>query len=95
LACPPKSFELFGDFGRLGKQDHESHDLPLIRFHDLRHTHATHLLAMVFTPKVAQERLGHSSVGITLDLYSHVLPGMQDDAAAKIDAPVRAAIDRT
>jgi integrase len=50
---------------------------------------------MVFTPKVAQERLGHSSVGITLDLYSHVLPGMQDDAAAKIDAPVRAAIDRT
>jgi integrase len=44
-------------------------------------------------PKVAQERLGHSSVGITLDLYSHVLPGMQEDAAAKVDAAIRAAID--
>jgi integrase len=44
---------------------------------------------------MAQERLGHSSVRIALDLYSHVLPGMQDDAAAKIDAAIRAAIDRT
>jgi integrase len=42
---------------------------------------------------VAQERLGHSSVGITLDLYSHVLPGMPEDAAAKVDAAIRAAID--
>ena len=48
--------------------------LPRIRFHDLRHTHATHLLLNGVHPKVAQERLGHSSVGITLDLYSHVLP---------------------
>jgi integrase len=95
LACPPKSCEPFGDFGRVGKQDHESHDLPRIRFRDLRHTHATHVLANGIHPKVAQERLGHSSVGITLDLYGHVLPGMQDDAAAKIDAAIRAAIDRT
>jgi integrase len=68
--------------------------LPSIRFHDLRHTHATHLLSHGVHPKVAQERLGHSSVGITLDLYSHVLPGMQEDAAAKVDAAIRAAIDR-
>ena len=68
-------------------------DLPRIRFHDLRHTHATHLLANGVHPKVAQERLGHSTVGVTLDLYSHVLPGMQEDAAAKVDAAVRAAID--
>jgi len=61
----------------------------------LRHTHATHLPANGIHPKAAQERLGHSSVGITLDLYGHVLPGMQDDAAAKIDAAIRAAIDRT
>jgi len=61
----------------------------------LRHPHATHLLANGIHPKVAQERLGHSSVGITLDLYGHVRPGMQDDAAAKIDAAIRAAIDRT
>jgi integrase len=95
LVCPPKSCEPFGDFGRVGKQDHESHDLPRIRFDDLRHTDATHLLANGIHPKVAQERLGHSSIGITLDLYSHVLPGMQGHAAAKIDAAIRAAIDRT
>jgi integrase len=68
-------------------------DLPRIRFHDLRHTHATHLLSNGVHPKVAQERLGHSSVWITLDLYSHVLPGMQEDAAARVDAAIRAAID--
>ena len=67
--------------------------LPKIRFRDLRHTDATHLLASGIRPKVAQECLGHSSVGITLDLYSHVLPGMQEDAAAKVDAVIRAAID--
>ena len=59
--------------------------LPRIRFHDLRHAHATHMLAAGIHPKVASERLGHSRVGITLDLYSHVLPGMQEDAAARVD----------
>lgn len=68
--------------------------LPRIRFHDLRHSHATHLLTSGIHPKVAQERLGHSTIGITLDLYSHVLPGMQEDAAAKVDAGIRAAIER-
>ncbi|GJE41859.1 tyrosine-type recombinase/integrase [Methylobacterium soli] len=68
--------------------------LPRVRFHDLRHSHATQLLASGIHPKIAQERLGHSSVGITLDLYSHVLPGMQEDAAAKVDAALRAAIDK-
>jgi integrase len=60
--------------------------LPRIRFHDLRHAHATHMLSAGVHPKVASERLGHSKVGITLDLYSHVLPGMQEDAAARVDA---------
>lgn len=69
-------------------------DLPRIRFHDLRHTHATQLLANGIHPKVAQERLGHSSVGITLDLYSHVLPGMQEDAAAKVDVAIRTALNK-
>ena len=68
--------------------------LPRIRFHDLRHSHATHLLANGVHPKIAQERLGHSTVGITLDLYSHVLPGMQADAAAKVDAAIRAAQEK-
>jgi integrase len=66
--------------------------LPRIRFHDLRHAHATHLLASGVHPKVASERLGHSKVGITLDLYSHVLPGMQADAAAKVDDALKAAL---
>jgi integrase len=68
-------------------------NLPRIRFHDLRHSHATHLLSAGVHPKIAQERLGHSTVGITLDLYSHVLPGMQEDAAGKVDLAIRAAID--
>ena len=65
--------------------------LPRIRFHDLRHAHATHMLSSGVHPKVASERLGHSKVGITLDLYSHVLPGMQEDAVAKVDAAFNAA----
>ncbi|CAO4172973.1 Site-specific integrase [Methylorubrum populi] len=71
-----------------------STELPRIRFHDLRHSHATQMLLQGVHPKVAQERLGHSSIAITLDLYSHVLPGMQEDAAAKVDAALRAAIER-
>ncbi|MFY9292611.1 MAG: tyrosine-type recombinase/integrase [Methylorubrum rhodinum] len=71
-----------------------SETLLRIRFHDLRHSHATQMLANGIHPKIAQERLGHSSIAITLDLYSHVLPGMQEDAAAKVDAALRAAIDR-
>jgi integrase len=57
-------------------------DLPRIRFHDLRHTAATILLSHNVNPKVVSEMLGHSSVAITLDIYSHVLPHMQHDAAA-------------
>src|SRR5439155_13752756 len=59
---------------------------PLVRFHDLRHGHATLLLLARVHPKVVSERLGHASVGITLDLYSHVLPYMQTEAAEAIDA---------
>lgn len=70
-------------------------DLPRIRFHDLRHTHATQLLAAGVHPKIASERLGHSTIGITLDLYSHVMPSMQADAAAQIDAMIRGATKST
>lgn len=58
--------------------------LPRIRFHDLRHTHATLGLAAGVHAKVMQERLGHSSVAFTLDIYSHALPTMQTDAADKM-----------
>jgi integrase len=64
-------------------------DLPRVRFHDLRHSHATQLLLAGVHPKVAQERLGHSTISVTLDLYSHVSATMQEDAAAKIDAAFR------
>jgi len=61
-------------------------NLPRLRFHDLRHSHATHMLASGVHPKIASERLGHATVGLTLDTYSHVIPGMQEDAVARIDA---------
>ena len=67
--------------------------IPTLRFHDLRHAHATHLLARGVHPKVASERLGHSSVAITLDLYSHVPPGIQADTAALVDAAFREATE--
>ncbi len=66
--------------------------LPRIWFHDLRHTRASQILAAGVHPKVASERLGHSGVGITLDLYSHVMPGMQADAAEQVDAAIRSAV---
>lgn len=63
-------------------------ELPRIRFHDLRHGHASHLLAAGVNAKVVSERLGHSSVGFTLDLYAHVMPGQGADAAAAAAALV-------
>jgi integrase len=71
-----------------------SQKLQRIRLHDLRHTHATLLLKGGVHPKIAQERLGHSSIAITLDLYSHVLPGMQREAANMLDQAMRAALDK-
>ncbi len=60
--------------------------LPDIRFHDLRHTCATLLLSRGHHPKLVQELLGHASVAMTLDRYSHVLPGMGDQTAAAMEA---------
>jgi integrase len=60
--------------------------LPEIRFHDLRHTAATLMLQQGVHPKVVQERLGHSTISLTLDTYSHVLPSLQQDAADKLDS---------
>ena len=59
--------------------------LPDMRFHDLRHSAATILMAAGVHPKVVQERLGHSTIAMTMDIYSHVLPSMQQDVANKID----------
>lgn len=60
--------------------------LPRLRFHDLRHTAATLLLGRGVNPKIVSEMLGHASIAITLDIYSHVLPDMQAQAAVEMDA---------
>lgn len=56
-------------------------DVPRIRLHDLRHTHATILLKEGVPAKVVSERLGHANVAFTMSVYQHILPGMQADAA--------------
>ncbi len=66
-------------------------ELPVIRLHDLRHTWATLALQAGVHPKVVQERLGHSNIAITLDIYSHVIPAMQSDAADRVAALVTGA----
>jgi integrase len=64
----------------------EELQIPYIRFHDLRHTHATLMLKANIHPKIVAERLGHSSVNLTLNTYSHVLPDMQKEAVNKLNA---------
>ena len=59
--------------------------LPVIRFHDARHTHASLLLKQGRHPKIVSERLGHAGIEITLDTYSHVAPGLQQAAAEAFD----------
>ncbi|MFC2002470.1 site-specific integrase [Chloroflexota bacterium] len=59
--------------------------VKIIRLHDARHTHARVMLKQGAHPKIVQERLGHASIGITLDTYSHIAPGLQEAAAARFD----------
>lgn len=65
-----------------------------IRFHDLRHTWATLALQAGVHPKVVSEQLGHATVSITLNVYSHVLPGMSESAVEHVAALVSAAGDQ-
>jgi integrase len=59
-------------------------DLPHIRLHDIRHSYATASLKANVNPKIVSQRLGHASVGFTLSVYSHALPGIDRDAADTI-----------
>jgi integrase len=63
-------------------------ELPDIRFHDLRHSVATLLLSAGVHPKVVQEILGHSQISMTMDVYSHVLPSMQQDAINRLNSAI-------
>ena len=69
----------------LGRPLEPGEAFPRIRFHDLRHSAATLLLAEGVHPKIVQERLGHATIGITLDTYSHILPSMQQETAERLD----------
>jgi integrase len=64
-------------------------EVPEIRFHDLRHTHATLLLSKGVNVKDISERLGHCNIKVTLDTYSHVLPTMQEGVARKLDETIQ------
>ena len=76
---------------QLGTQEDGSEIVPRIRLHDLRHTWATLALANGVPVKVVQERLGHATVGVTMDIYAHVLPGMQGEAANLVASVIKGA----
>jgi integrase len=67
----------------------EAAKLPVIRFHDLRHSAATRMLIQGIHPKIVADILGHASVQVTLDTYSHVLPSMGREAADEFDQLAR------
>ncbi len=60
--------------------------LPAMRFHDLRHACASLLLAQGIHPRVVMETLGHSTIAVTMNVYSHVVPALQQEAADRLDA---------
>ena len=88
---PHRPLSLTYEFARLIRR---VKDVPRVRFHDLRHRHATVLLTAGVHPKVAQERLGHSSISVTLDLYSHIVGSLQDEAALRVDDAIGNAINK-
>jgi len=77
---------------RLFKQSLADAELPQVRLYDCRHSHATMLLGAGENPKIVSERLGHTTVSMTLDTYSHVLPDMQQATAERIDRLLQAAM---
>ena len=78
-------------FGRLAQKAGLGH----VRFHDLRHTFATLMFLHGAKPKVISEALGYASVGFTMDVYSHIIEGMQKDAMALLDKVLPAAVTST
>ncbi|MFN7936588.1 MAG: site-specific integrase [Bryobacteraceae bacterium] len=84
---PPDNFSAaFKSFARRAK-------LTGVRLHDMRHTHATQMLGHGIHPKIVSERLGHSTIAITMDIYSHVMPTMQSEAAETMNAALKKAME--
>lgn len=77
------------NLGRAFRRCLKQTEIEKIRFHDLRHTHASMLFQLSVHPKIVQERLGHSSIEVTLDTYSHMLPNMQDAVAESLEYAVQ------
>ena len=73
------------NFIRHFKQTVQNLGIPDLSPHSLRHSHASLLLASGVNPKIVQERLGHSSITLTLNTYSHVIPSLQEEAARRLD----------
>jgi integrase len=70
------------------------HALKRIKLHCTRHSHASLLLASNVHPKIVQERLGHSSISTTIDIYSHLMPNMQHDAVGRVDDMLALALQK-
>lgn len=86
VVCTRYGTPLFpANFRKYFKHTIELLDLPHIRFHDLRHTHATFLISSGVNPKIVQERLRHQNIKTTLGTYSHALPQMHNDAVDKFE----------
>jgi integrase len=86
IGTPIEKSNLFRDFKRMLKDT----KLPPVRFHDLRHSTASLLLAQGVHPRAIMELLGHSRIGVTMDTYAHVMPAMLEDVAMKMDAVLNA-----
>jgi len=78
---PIPPYCIYNAFKKISKES----NITQVRFHDLRHTHATLLLSAGIPAKITSERLGHSNISTTMDLYSHVTPNMQREAADKLE----------
>lgn len=86
VVCQPDGNPIsIGNFDKFWKRVIKNTGMRKIRFHDLRHTCASLLLTSGAHPKVVQELLGHSSIKVTLDTYSHLMPNMQSEAVNKLD----------
>jgi len=81
IGTPMAARNMYEDFRKILRRI----GLPAVRFRDLRHTAATLMLQQGVHPKIVQERLGHADINMTLNIYSHVLPSMQEEAVEKLD----------
>lgn len=87
LGAPINPMHVTIEFRRLVREI----DVPVIRLHDLRHTHASLLLAQEAPMKLVSERLGHARIDMTMDIYAHLLPAVDSDATDRLDDSLRRA----